>query len=889
MSWFAHVFRKRKQELAEEMQSHLAMAARDELARGKTADEARYSALREFGNVLLLKDKTRETWGFLWLERLLGDIQFSLRQIRRSPVFAVTVIATLALGIGAAAAMFTVVDRVLLRPVSYQEPGRLVAIGEGDHKGAAAWRSPWLDIEQWIKQSKSFEQIAFSTEMSGRNYLETKNAAFQIHGERVSSNLFAVFGVQPSLGRGFLSAAPSFVAGNNSGALILSDAVWRQAFAGDPHILGQEVKINDASWVVVGVMPRGFRYPAGSVANGQVWTAIQLGDEDKARNPGWAAYRVIGRLRHGVSEARAQAEMSLIQKRVAAGYTDRDVARSRSDVSIERYGSSLVDGDVRKALLALLAASGVLWLIAAVNVTNLLLARGVTRQREIAMRGALGASRRRILQQLMVEALVLSTAASLLGGALAFVSVRLLAHELTQHLPVAAPAEPDGFVLFALMALTVLSALLSAAWPALLAIKAPLEPALKQGGAQTGGSHKQHRVRATLVAAELAMSLVLLVACGLLLQTISKLRHVPLGYRTDHLIVADLNIPAFRFAGKDMAHVLYAPMLEQVQHLHGVESAGLISEVPLSQMPAIHLQMQMNGYAIVSLMKAVSPEMQQVLGFGMAVGRFFGREDTATSQPVVVVNQAFARLYAPDKHNPSAILGAKLLDLRTNVPTKIVGVLDDEHQSTIADGSQPEIEIAIPQITPDSVYYRAMEGTAMDVTIRTERPMAQVGPELRDILRRASPEFANVTITTMDQIVEDSYGSQRLAAHLLEIFGGAALLLCAAGLYGLLAYVVTQRTRELGVRIALGASRAHLLWIVMRQAGEMLLAGLAAGAALTFASARLVRGFLYGVSPHDASTLLWAAAVLLATGLLTAYFPARRAARVDPMEALRAE
>jgi predicted permease len=383
--------------------------------------------------------------------------------------------------------------------------------------------------------------------------------------------------------------------------------------------------------------------------------------------------------------------------------------------------------------------------------------------------------------------------------------------------------------------------------------------------------------------------LVLLVACGLLLQTISKLRNVPLGYRTDHILVADLNIPAFRFAGKDMAHVLYGPMLERIQHLHGVESAGLISEVPLSQMRPIHLQMQMNGYVIATVMKAVSPEMQQVLGFGMAAGRFFGPQDTATSQPVLVVNHAFARLYALDQHNPSAILGKNLLDLKKNVPMQIVGILDDAHQHGIADPAEPEIEIAIPQMNPETLYYGPMEGIAMDVAIRTQRPTAQVIPELRDILRLASPEFENVTITTMDQIVADSYGSQRLAAHLLEIFGGAALLLCAAGLYGLLAYVVTQRTRELGVRIALGASRGDLLWMVMRQAVEMLLAGLVAGAALTYASARLVRGFLYGVSPYDASTLAWAAAMLLATGLLAAYLPARRAAQVDPMEALRAE
>jgi predicted permease len=850
-------------------------------------EEARIAAMREFGNIPLVEDVTREIWGLLWLEWLGQDFLYSLRQIRRSPAFAATVIGTLALGIGAAAAMFTIVDHVLLRPVPYRDLGRLVVISESNGKGAAAWLAPWQDIEEWMKQSRSFEQIAFSTGMFGRNYLEGRTAALKIQGEQISTNLFEVLGVQPALGRGFIPENPSFVAGKNAGTIVLSDAVWKEAFGGDPRILGQGVKINDAPYTVVGVMPPGFRYPEGSAMAGEVWTAIQLGEKDKVSRS--TNYQAIGRLRQGVSAKTAGAEMSLIQKRVAAGYTDPNVRQSRSAISIEKYGSWLVDADLRKALLALLAASGVLWLIASVNVTNLLLARSMARQREIAMRGALGASRSRVVLQMIVEGLVLSGGAALLGLAGALLSVKLLAHELSQHLPVSAQTRPNTSILLVLLGLTVVSAALSTAWPTLLAVNAPIEPALKQGGMQTGMGRRHHRLRGALVAAEMAMSLMLLVACGLLLKTIYTLRRVPLGYRTDHIIVADLNIPAFRFAGRNMTKVLYEPLLERVQHLHGVESAGLVSEVPLSQTPAVKLQMQMNGYSIVAFIKAVSPEMQQVFGFRMGAGRFFDAEDTATSQPVVVVNQTFARLYAPDKHDPAAILGTKLLDLKKNAPMQIVGILDDERQRRVAETAQPEVEVAIPQLTPDALFYMAMDGTTMDVAVRTERSTVEVLPDLRDILRRASPEFQNATITTMDQIVEDSYGSQQLAAHLLEIFGGSALLLSVAGLYGLLAYVVTQRTRELGVRIALGARRGHLLWLVMRQAGAMLLAGVAVGAALALASGTVVRGFLYGVNAHDGWTLAGAAALVSASGLVAAYLPARRAAFVDPVEALRAE
>jgi predicted permease len=505
------------------------------------------------------------------------------------------------------------------------------------------------------------------------------------------------------------------------------------------------------------------------------------------------------------------------------------------------------------------------------------------------MRTALGASRWRVVQQMMVEGLALSATAALGGLGLALGSIKLLAHELSQYLPVVPPTKPNASMLLGLLALTVISGVLSAVWPTILAVRAPVEEALKSGGMQTGLGRQHHQLRSALVAAEVAMSLVLLAACGLLLQTIYSLRQVPLGYRTDHIIVADLDIPAFRFAGRNMTQTLYEPMLERIQKSRGVESAGLVSEVPLSKTRAIRLEIGMNGSPIVALMKAVSPGMQQVFQFHMAAGRFFNSGDTATSQPVVVVNRAFAHLYAPDKHDPSAILGIQLLNLRENAPMQIVGILDDERQSNVADAALPEVEIAIPQLTPDSVFYKAMDGTTMDVAVRTELPISEMVPELRSILRQASPEFQNATVTTMDEVVADSYGSQRLAAHILEVFGGSALLLSMTGLYGLLAYLVTQRTRELGVRIALGAGVANVVWLVMRQACVMLLVGVAVGWALALALAGLLRGFLYGVSVHDGLTLVGAVVLLVVCGLMAAFFPAWRAAQVDPVEALRSE
>jgi len=870
--------------LDDELRFHLQQQITENITSGMSPEEARLAALRAFGNPALLREQARATWGWNRLESVVRDVRFVALGIWRRPGFALTVVGTLALGIGAAGAMFTVVDHVLLRPVPYRDAGRLVTIQETDGS-SRNWQAPWVDIEQWRAQSRSFSNIEFAGKMIGRNFLEGPNAALEVDGERVSPGLFGMLGATPALGSAFVSDSRK-----NAGAVILSDTVWKEVFAGDRGILGKAVRINNESYTVAGVMAPGFRFPAGVTLAPQIWVPAQLSDVERTREFKAMQFTAVARLRPGVTVESARAEMVLVQKRLAAQYTDDVLRHDHRSVHVDIYAETLVGKDVRNALLALLAASGVLWLIGSLNATNLFLARNTSRQREYAMRMALGASRWRLMQRTLVEGLILSALAVLLGVGLAMGSVRFLAHELSQTLPVPAPATPDEWILLALVGLTVLTTLVATAGPAVLAARTSVAPAIKQGGVQTGSSRRQHRMRGVLVAGEIALSLTLIAMCGLLLRTIYTLRHVPLGFRTDHIVVVNLSIPSYRFVGRNLTDSLYMPLLDRVQHLHGVERAALMNEVPLGKTYVVHLELAMNGQTTHAFMKAVSPDLQKVFAFRMAGGRFFGPQDTATSQPVIVVNMAYASEHTPDPHNPLAILGYNLLSLRKGGPQmRIIGVIDDERQDRVADPAVPEVELAIPQITPESGYYQPIEAVAMDLALRTDRPMPEIVPELRTVLKQATPELQNATITTMDQIVEDSYGSQRLAAHLLEIFGGSALVLCMAGLYGLLAYVVSQRTRELGVRIALGASRAALLWMVIRQAGVMLVAGVVVGMALTSASAKLVSRFLYGVGPRDGWAMIAAPTLLLVVGLVAAYLPARRAASVDPMEALRAE
>jgi predicted permease len=831
------------------------------------------------------------------MNSLLQDTRFALRQLRQSPGVAAMIVMTLALGIGASSAMFAVVDQVLLRPLPYFKSGQLVEIKESGKNGPSMFGAPFLDIEQWRRQSHNFQSIAFHAYDKPTYFIEGNTGPIQVNAPRVSDNLFATLGVNPTLGRTFEDLkGDEFSNTGESEAVVLSDAVWRDGFGENLNILGKTIRLNGESYTVIGVMPRGFQFPFDT-EKPQVWVPVALGDQDKARTKNATPeYRVISRLKNGVSVDAARAELKVIQSQVAKQYTDPNAREDVTSVEMHAYDKTVVRGSVKKALIALLGASFVLWLIACVNVTNVLLVRAATRQRELAVRGALGASHWRIGRQLFIEALVLSSFASLLGMTLLLVSLKLFEVAVATQLSLHFAIVPNVSLTCFLLGLTAMTAVIASVWPALSTCRTPIDSALRQSGS-LAISGRQNWLRRMLVITEFATSVVLLIGCGLLLRTIYSLKHVSVGFRTDHIIVADMVIPAYKYDGKNMTTELYDPLVARVQHLPGVQAAALTTAVPLAKrFPILFTLAPEAGdpnaereEELTAQFRAVGPGLQKVFGFHMLRGRFFNDGDTPGSFPVVVVNRSFVRAYLGKDQDPGRILGEHLLSYAHGKPAEIVGVIDDERQSSIAEASQPEIEVCIPQITPSTGFYRVAEGMTMELALRTERDPRSFIPELREVLRHASPELASSTLTTMDQVVADSYGDQRTAARLLQIFAGSALVLCIAGLYGLLAYLVAQRTHEIGIRMALGAQRRQVISLVMREAVWTLLAASLIGLFLSYFSAQLVTSFLYGVKADDAATIAAAIVVLIAAGSLATYIPARRAAKVDPIVALRYE
>jgi predicted permease len=901
MGWLSRFLEQRKNDLEAEMRAHIEMDIADRVSRGEAPDHARFAARRAFGNSAIVQDVTHDVWRWTRLERFFNLLKFAVRGLKRSPGFTFTVVLTLSIGVGATCAMFTVVDRVLLRPVRFNDPSRLVLLSESGKRGPANG-TPYLDIAQWQQRSRSFEQISFYEADSRRVwFLDGSSGTVHVSMASTSASLFPMLGVQPTLGRGFLeTGSGGLVAPEDAHAIILSNDVWRQDYGSDSAAIGKTIQLDGEPLTIIGVMPRGFIFPFGSGEWNDlpvVWRPIVLSESDATRDRHAPHYKVLARIKQNTPMSLAEPELKVIQADVAKAYTDPYDREQVTSVSVESYSNSLVNGNMRKASLALFGASALLWLIACVNVASLMLARSSTRQREFAVRGALGASRWQILQQMLMETMLLSGSASIVGLGLSTGMLQLFEHGLQAQFSVHEKLTPNLPVFCALIGLTIAGALLIAVWPASGVFRASIDGALRQGPTQAGSNRKQHRTRAALVVTEIALSLTLLVGCGLLLRTIYALKHVPLGFRTEHILVANMTIPAYRFGGRDMTTIFYQPLIERVKRLPGVEGASLMTEVPLGNTFSMLFTLGPQGHSAIDLQRreiraqfrAVGPEMQQVFGFRMLRGRFFNEGDTASSQAVVVVNRAFVKAYFGDDRDPSAILGESLVGFGKNRRSVVVGVLDDERQVSVAEPSQPEMEVSIPQITPESMFYKAAEGMAMDLAVRTVRDPSEVIRELRNVLRVSSSDLAESRFTTMEQVVEDSFGSQKMAAELLEIFAASALLLTVTGIYGVLAYFVAQRQREIGVRIALGAQHWNIVNLILRQASSMLMAGLLLGAALAYLTSEWLKVFLYGVKSDDPWTMVSVAVILLLGGLISSLVPAWRAASVNPAEIIRAE
>ena len=810
--------------------------------------------------------------GFWWMRRFGTDAEFAARQFRRAPGYAVFTVLVLALGIGTVTAMFTISYGVLLRPLPFAADRQLYGPLEQDGKNDDYLTAAYPEIRQWRQATADSADIGFTR--GGLNILDAPTGALLVSEITASENLFSLLGVSPLLGRGFL---PGEQGTDHPDAVVLSYAMWQRSFAGDRGVLGKTVHIGGAGYTVVGVMPREFEYPVWD-DRPEVWVPLQRSAmTPSAKDPYGAYFEPIVRVHGGVPVNRVTAE-------IAHAHAEFVAHGKQTRVHLERKRDLMVH-DVQPALLALEIAVGVVWLIACCNVAGLLLTRVAARRTEIAVRSALGAGRRRIVAQFLTESLLLSAAGAVGGLALAAAMLRTFQHMLGKMLPMAPDIHLNSVVFLSLLVLTLLTALAFGTFPALLAAWTGTQAGL---GRRQAGDRGQNRARAVLLVSEVALSIALLTGAGLMMRTMYALRHVPLGFRTDHLVLTSLTASSSEYTGRNIGTLAWQPVLDAVRQIPGVENAAMSTVMPLEH-PAELLTivyktdwMQADDSAVV---RAASPGLMDVLGIRMRSGRFFNERDTASSLPVVVVNRTFVNRYL----GGGDALGKQIRFGRVPWAATIVGVIDDVHQDDVAAASQPEFYICMVQVTPQNSLYRALMGRYMQLAVRTEIAPGAMIPAVRRKIAEANARLAIGDFTTMEAAVEDSLGTQRLAAEVVSTFGGLALLITVVGLYGLLSYLVEQRTQEIGIRMALGADRSAVVGMVLRQTLMLMGAGVAMGLGMALWSNRLLHGFLYSVSATDPWTMGLAPLGLVLCGLLAAVVPARKAAGVNPVEALRAE
>ena len=882
MHWLRQIFscRRMTDDLSEEMHQHLEEKIEALVASGMPREEAIHASRRAFGNATLIEERSREVWMWPWIESIYADIKFALRQLRKSPGFTATVIATLALGIGTATAMFAIVYAVLLEPLPFRHSKQLYQPVGIDAKPGELFGMPYADIQQWREATRNTAEIAFSG--GSLSILDTPEGAELILDVESSSNLLSVLGVQPILGRSFLAHEEE---NGDSHVVLLSYALWRRAFSADRNILGRTVHLNGATYTVIGVMPPQFLFPVYE-NRAEVWTPLKQSKLLRENvHDSYGFYDPVLRIKPDSLPATVQAELSSVQAHIAhAKQPDDEIA---SDVRLIGLHDFLVE-DARPALTALEIAVILIWLIACCNVAGLLLARLASRRAEIAVRGALGAGRQRIVRQFLTESLLLSCAGAMAGLGVAIAMLQLFQRMILKSLPLSQNIHLNWAVFAALIGFTLFTGFVFGVFPASIAAKTAIEETLKQGGHNSSGDRAQSRLRNLLLVSEIALSIVLLVGAGLMMRTMYALRHVPLGFRTDHIVLTTLTVPDYIYKNRNLNAAAWGPLLERVRRLPGVQRAALSTILPIAHPVDLLTLVYATGWTkgnVTAAVRAASPELMHVLGIQMRAGRFFTAQDTADSMPVAVVNQAFVDRYLGGRD----ALGEQIRFGRVPSKAMIIGVLDDIHQDAVAEVSRPEFYLCMNQLQPSNSLYLPLIGRFMELAVRTQTSPDAMIPELRHAIRQENPNLAIGDFVTMNQAVEDSIGSQRLAARVIAVFAALALLISVVGLYGLLSYSVAQRTQEIGIRMALGADRVQVMRMVLRQAFALLSIGIAVGLALALWSSQLLHGFLYGTKQYDLWTMVFVPAVLLAFSIVAALIPARRAASIDPMQALRAE
>jgi putative ABC transport system permease protein len=863
---------KREKELDEEVRSHLEMAAQERVERGEALEEAKHATRREFGNVRLVKEVTRDMRGSRWMEDLIEDARYGLRRMRKSPGFTAIAVLTLALGIGANTAIFSLVNGILLVPLPYPKPEQLVSVTGFYPKGALVA----------MREQVRTMQVAGYAEGHEFN-LSGVGEPIRLTGALVSAELFSILGARPELGRTFY---PGEDTAGQDRYVILSHSLWQQRFAADVAIVGRSIILEGVSREVVGVMPASFRFPSTKT---QVWIPLHNDPQDHGY---WADdfMPVIGRLRPGSSLPEAHAEIRLFQSRIGAMFPWPMPAEWNANVSALPLQNGMV-ADVRTRFLMLLGAVAMVLLIACANVANLMLSRAATREREIAVRAAMGASRLRIVRQLLTESVLLASAGSLIGLFIATEGLTLLRATLPADTPRLADVQMDWRVLAFTGGLAVLTGLIFGLAPALHISRAALTESLKSTGRGAGLSVSQ-RLRGGLAVAEIAFAVLLVIGAGLLIRSFWALSHVNPGFQAEHILTARVT-PDESFC-RDAARCVsfYRSLLDRIQGLPGVSAAALVNTLPLGgrvTKRALDLEdfvARMPGTALLFWMDVVTPDYFQVMDIPLVSGRGFTAADTSGNPPVAVVTAATARRYWPQQ-NP---VGKHIRLTRDKDWYTVVGVVGDVRAYNLQRNEPDWIDGTVyvpdnPKATQEDGYLPAQ----MTIAVRTKMDESEMGGMLRQAVAGLNQEAPVSEVKTMRTVVSESVSTPRSTTLLFATFAGVALTLGTIGIYGVLSFLVSNRTREIGIRIAMGAQRRSVQWLVIKEGAKFAFTGIALGLAGALALTQLLSSELYGVSSRDPITFLGVTFLVAAVALLACYVPARRAMRVDPVVALRHE
>jgi putative ABC transport system permease protein len=868
---------KHDADLDAEVNAHLDHEIADNIAKGMSPEEARRKALIAFGGVQQAKESVRDLSPAAAWESILQDVRFGARILLKTPVTTVLMLLIFAIGIGGTTALFSVVNRVLLRPLPFSHPDQIVWLSE-------TWRGRngsvsvgnWKD---WRDQSKSVSSI---TAVEFPNF----NVAFgtlpeRIQGARVSPDFFKVFDVTPAAGRIF---SPDEAQPGRNNVVIISDSIWRDRFDRSESALGKTIEIDRLPYNIIGVMPP--RYdPTGTLE--QLWVPTAFTPEQLKEHDDHGLY-VVGRLNPGVTISQAQSELDIIAARQRELFPKEDKERG---IHIESLHNSLVER-YRPSLLLMLAATFFLLMIACANIANLQLARSASRQREIAMRASLGATPRRIIRQLLVENVFLSVIGGTLGIAVAYFAAKWLTTRMPGEVPWIAEATLQPSTLLFALLVTLACGILCGIVPALRSRSLFLSSAISESSNATSGRASKDWVRTTIVIAQTALTLMLLVGAALLIKSAAKLNHTDAGFDGTNVIAGRIPLPEAEYKDPIKIRQTFYSILEEVKRIPGVQSAALDSRVPLGGGHSNGLLPEGRDFnapdsLIQGRFQMVTPEYFSLLKVPLKAGRLFGPQDTPTSQRVMVINETIAKQAWPGQ-NPIGKRIACCERDETGSPLfkEVIGVVGDLRSGGIREGAAPEFYLPIEQAPNDAWRWNHY---SLDLIVRGTNDPMPLANQIREIVARKAPGVPFTGVSTMAERVTRSVAQEHFTTMLLTVFSTIALLLACIGIYGVLSYTVSQRSREIAIRMAVGAQRSDVLRMIVTQGMKLTLIGLAIGLLGALLATRLIASLLFQVTPNDPMVLTAVAALLAAIALVASYLPARRASALDPLVAFRSE